>query len=773
MNDSQALSPPSPRLPEPVRPGAISLVDTPGRDFDSFSYLQTYWNIINKHRLTILSITIVMTVLAAIASFKMTPIYESTVHLDIEADTPQIQSLNDLFRDVMYSDQSFLGTQIQILEGDVLAQRTVEEIGVAKNPAWVAALHGLKEVPRDLPTPTSEELVGAFRGCLHVQNVRDSHVVNVTVETADPVLSAKAANALANNYIEASFRQKYDATRQAAGWMEQQLDELKAKVEKSQQALVDYERRNAIVNINDKQSVIEERLVDLTRDLTTVQSDRLQKESVYDLVRQNESQVAFVTQNELLQQLEGKYADLKSQYADATQQYGPKHPKAQRIQSQLDEVQALIERERRRVVEKIKNEYAAAVGRERLVTAEVAKSKAEVGALNQLQIEHNLLQREFQTNQQLYDSLQQRLKEATVSAGLRATNIHVIDPARPAKAPVRPQKARNIMIGFVVGLILGIAVVFLMEILDTSIKSIDEAERCAQAPALAVVPHARFTVARRALGLATGSGTMAAQQLAILNRPLSPLAEAYRTLLTSVILSTAPQPPQALLVTSSTASEGKTLSALNLSIALAQRGESTLLIDGDLRHPGIAGGLGLDNNKGLSSILTGGKKLDEVLQPYPSVPTLTVLPAGPRPPNPAQLLSSPAMQTLLRELRRRFKCVVVDAPPILPVTDAIVLASIVDGIIFVIESGRTMRGAVIRARRILQNINARVVGLVLNKVDVRFEGYYGYYNHYYYHYRPDGKDEREAKDGKNGAGRTSPIPGAPEEDAQRSIRFRS
>ena len=273
--------------------------------------------------------------------------------------------------------------------------------------------------------------------------------------------------------------------------MEQQLDELKAKVEKSQQALVDYERQNAIVNISDKESVVEQRMADLSRDLTNAQSDRLQKESVYELVRSNESQVASVAQNDLLQHLEEKYADLKSQYVDALEQSGPKHPKAERLQSQVDEIQSLIERERKRIVERMRNDYMAALGRERLLAAAVAKEKVEVGALNQLLIQHNLLKRESETNQQLYDNLLQRLKDATVSAGLRATNIHVIDPAKPPRLPVRPQKLRNILIGLMVGLVLGLALAFVREAVDTSIKSVDEAERLANAPALAVVPLAR------------------------------------------------------------------------------------------------------------------------------------------------------------------------------------------------------------------------------------------------------------------------------------------
>src|SRR5438105_6048441 len=706
-------------------------IDTP--DFESFSYLPIYWNIVNKRRWTILAVAFIVTLLVAIASFRMTPIYEATARLDIEADTPQIQSLNDLYRQVP-TDDAFIGTQIQVLESDNLAQRTIEQLGLARDPGWALALGMGNDVLRAQSETSVDRFLRLFKSRLHVQRVRDSHVVNISFEGPDPGVSAKIANSLANNYIEYNFRQKYDATRQASGWMEQQLDELKAKVEKSQQALVDYERQNAIVNISDKESVVEQRLADLSRDLTNAQSDRVQKESLYELVQSNESQVAFVAQNELLQRLEEKLADLKAQNVDALEQYGPKHPKVERLRSQVDEIQSLIDTERKRMVERLRNDYVAARGREKLLAAAVDKEKVDVGALSQLLIQHNLLKREFDTNQQLYDSLLQRLKDATVSAGLRATNIHLVDSARPPKVPVRPQKRHNIAIGLVVGLILGVTFAFVKEALDNSIKSIEEAERVVNAPALAVVPLEREIPHRPARSLTRNNGNSKASEtaLVLLKQPSSALAESFRTLLTSVVLSTAPRPPQVLLITSATAREGKSTTALNLAIALAQRGDSTLIIDADLRRPGIAESLNVIDGEGLAGFLTGAHSIEAALIQFSPVPALRVLPAGPKPPNPAQLLSSSAMESLLKELRQRFKFMVIDSPPVLPVTDAMILSTFVDGVAFVVESGVPARGAVARARRVLDNAGARMLGLVLNKVDVRHNGYYGYYGHYYY-----------------------------------------
>jgi succinoglycan biosynthesis transport protein ExoP len=732
MPENQALSPRTARVAEVANVPATQVFDIEAQEFDSFSYLRVYWNIISKRRWTILSVAFIVTLLVAIASFKMTPIYEATVRLDIEADTLQIQSLNDFFRQVP-TDEAFIGTQIQVLEGVSLAERTIEQAGILREPKWVASIQQSAGPFSWEPANTPDELLRPFRRCLHVQKVRDSHVVTVNFESADPQLSARIANSLADNYIESNFRQKYDATRQASGWMEQQLDELKAKVEKSQQALVDYERRNAIVNVSDKQSVVEQKMADLSRDLTNAQSDRLQKESFYELVRSNESQVAYVAQNELLQHLEEKYADLKSQYVDALEQSGPKHPKVVRLDTQVEEIQSLIAKERKRIVEGLRNDYLAAVGREKLLEAAVAKEKVDVGNLNQLLIQHNLLKRESETNQQLYDNLLQRLKDATVSAGLRATNVHIIDPAKPPRQPIRPQKLLNTFIGLMVGLVLGLALAFVREAVDTSIKSIDEAERLANAPALAVVPLARDAHRRSAPLLAGSDGRSASVQgLAVLSQPSSAVAESFRTLLTSVVLSTAPRPPQVLLMTSSTAGEGKTVTSLNLAIALAQRGEPTLLIDADLRHPSIGKALNLVNGTGLATFLTGAHGIDAALRDFPPVPTLSAMPAGPTPPNPAQLLSSAAMESMLRELRKRYKFVVIDSPPVLPVTDAMILSTLVDGVIFVVESGSTVRGAVTRARKILQNVGANVLGIVLNKVDVRHDGYYADYGQYYY-----------------------------------------
>lgn len=563
-------------------------------------------------------------------------------------------------------------------------------------------------------------------------------MMNVGFESTDPRLAAFISNNLVNNYIDYNFRQKYDATRQASGWMEQQLDELKARMERSQQALVDYEREHAIADITnsstkDRQSVEEQMLSDLSRDLTTAQGDRIQKESLYNQVLANRGQIAALAHNDLLQKLEESSAQLQQQYVDALAQYGPKFPKVLRLKQQTAESEAQIEQEQNRVIERIRNDYNTAVNREKLAAAAVSRQKEQLGSANQLLVQHNILEREFDANQQLYQSLMQRLKEATVSAGLRSTNIHLVDAALAPATPVRPKKLLDICLGLLAGIILGALLALAQEALDHSIRSAEEVEALLAVPALGTIPliragrHSRYGLRSRNGGVAELDAPVG---MTVVKNPTSTLAEAYRALRTAILLSSANRPPKSLLFTSAEAGDGKTSSSLNLASALAQRKGPVLLIDADLRKQGLSRDLKLNNEKGLSTVLTGSDRPEELLQPHPLLPELWLLPSGPVPPSPADLLSSEKMLELLSAFGERFEHVVVDSPPVLAVTDATILSRIVDGVVLVVQSGNTASGALLRTHRTLQAAGARILGVMLNKFDHRQQGYYGRYYQY-------------------------------------------
>jgi capsular exopolysaccharide synthesis family protein len=705
-------------------------------EIDAFGQFRAVWDLIVKHQWFILAITVVLTALVAFYSFKMPPVYQAMSRVDVESEVPLLQSLNDLFK-TGEADDAFLATQVSILQSDELAWDTIQKLGLGG-----AEKSGGKVV--GIPPTMQTAAIRALQGHLRVERAKDTRMILVEYESSDPKQAADVVNTLVEDYKEYNLRTKYDASRQATGWMEQRLDEFRVKVEKSEQAMVDYERKNNIVSVSDKQTVAEARLDDLNRNLSMAQAERLSKESIYKMVAENEAQVGFIQSSALLTGLEAKEVDLKEQYSEAASRYGPTYPKAQALQDQLKDLDVLIARERKRAVENIRSQYQAAVQREKVLADAVSRQNTEVEKVNQLLIQHNLLKREFESNQQLYDSLLAHLKDANVSATLQATNIHVIDKAVPPSAPIRPDKMRNIMFALAGGLGLGVALALTREALDNSIKSAQEVEKLTDLPTLAIVPIAqiRATLAREASAHPKRLDPASHEwgippALTVVKKPGAPVSEAYRALRTSVLLSTGDRPPQVLLVTSSQPDEGKTVTALNLACTMAQKGSRVLLIDSDMRRPGIARALKLPRTEGLSGILGGAYEYGpELLVNIERVEGLFLLPCGPIPPNPAELLCSVRMEDLLKRVRKDFDHIILDSPPVLPITDATILSSLADGVIMIVECERTTRAALSRACRIIEHAGGRLIGTVLNKVDARRDGYYGYrYYHGYYSYK--------------------------------------
>jgi capsular exopolysaccharide synthesis family protein len=725
----------------PARPAysGYPVLDAEASGPDEYSF-HAYWEILRKRRGTVFTVAFIITISVTLVVFRMKPVYRATARMEVQAETPQLQTLNELNTGAR-ADDAFLQTQVDLLQNNNLAWETIQQLGLAAGYPEISA--GGKGGPASTdrsPAATQASLIRGFKKRLHVELLNESRLVEVSFESVDPSLAARVANALVKNYVESNFRSKYETTRQASAWMEQQLDELKAKVEKSQQALVDYERENSIADVGDKENVVGQKLADLSKDLTTAQTDRANKESVYDSVQSNKAEAAIIANDALLEQLDSKYADLETQYAATTSHYGPNFYKVKELRNQINEVESLMDRERKRIIERIGGDYRTAVRREQLLSRQVAQQRAEVEKLNQLLIKYTILKGEFETNQQLYNELLKRLKDATVSVSLRATNVRLADEALVPSIPIRPDKPVDISVGLLVGLILGVTLAFIRESLDRTIKTAEDIEREITVPTLAVIPLGTTSRGRygryfpRDARKAAGNGNPA---LAVLNAPGSEMAESFRVLRTSILLSSAPPPPQVLLVTSAHPSEGKTFASVNLALALAQRGSRVLLVDADLRKPSVLKALGLSDGvgPGLSSFLTGGHDIDQALQAFTAVPNLWLLPPGPIPPNPAELVSSPAMEGLVRDLRQRFEHIVFDSPPLLLVTDGILLSTLADGVVLVVESGTTSRGALHRVRRILDRAGANTLGAVLNKLEDRVDGYYSsryrYYNYYY------------------------------------------
>jgi succinoglycan biosynthesis transport protein ExoP len=722
MSNNQYLPTSHPLIPYPAPTAIAESRFTPMlEDRTSSSHRETplaaYWYVIWKRRWTILAVAATLTVVAAVVSFLMTPIYEATARLEIEPETPQLQSQSssDVYQKTD-ADDVFLQTQIQVLESESLAWQIIEQLKLAHH------LEGLSA--GQLETPDSDKLkvrlIGAFLSRLTVQQVPKTRMLTVTFQDSDPRVAAQVATGLVNGYLEYNFRQKDEAIRRS-GWMEQQMELLKANVEKSEEAVVSYEQQNQIVIPGDKQNVPEQMLADQSRDLTTAKSDRIQKESLYQQVLANRTQLASLVHDDLLEKLEEKAADLKQQYTETIAQYGPNFPNAKRLQLEITANQAQVQHEQDRIITRMSSDYNAASDREKLAATGVAQQKQEVGKLNELLVQDNMLRHEFETNQQLYESLLQRLKDATVSAALRSTNIHLVDSALPPNYPIRPRKLLNIGAAMWAGLIVGVIGAFAQEGLDSSIKTAEEAEDLMLTPALAVIPFERTPWLKPRVGLGTNH-----LALNLTKHPNSALSEAFRALGTAVSLPS--KPVKTLLITSTQNGEGKTTTALNLAQALAQRKVRVLLIDCDLRKGEVAKAIGIDNSKGLTEVLSGELDVPDALRALE--PNLWVLPSGRTLIDPVALLASQEMVVLLKRVAARFDFVIIDSPPVLAVTDPAILASLVDGVLLVAASGTTPRGGLIRTKKIMEASGARILGLAVNKLDTRRPGYgYSYSNY--------------------------------------------
>jgi capsular exopolysaccharide synthesis family protein len=744
MAEDDKLIPTSASSPDHPGYSGYAVLDVEPSGPEAYSFY-TYWNILKKRRGIVFTVTFVATLLVTLAVFRMKPVYRATARMEVQAETPPVQTLNELNPSAT-TDDAFLQTQVDLLQNNNLAWETIQKLGLAgENPDPGGGGKGGRVSADESSATVQSSLIRAFKAALHVELLNESRLVEVSFESVDPVAAARVANALVKNYVESNFRSKYETTRQASAWMEQQLNELKAKVQVSQQALVDYERQHSIADIGNKENVVGQRLADLSKDLTAAQTDRAGKQSVYDSVQSNKADAAIIANDALLQQLDSKYAELKTQYAAATSQYGPNYSRVKELRNQINMVETLVERESKRIIERVGSDYSTACRREQLLSQEVARQRAEVEKLNQLLIQYNLLKNEYETNEQLYNDLLKRLKDATVSVSLRAANVRLADEALVPSSPIRPDRPVDITVGLLVGLILGVTLAFVRESLDRTLMTAEDIEREINVPALAVIPlgtTARGRYSRYFRHSVHKVGRNGNRALTILNAPGSQMAESFRVLRTSILLSGAPQPPQALLVTSAHPNEGKTFASVNLALALAQRGGRVLLVDSDLRKPNVLKALGVSDGKGpgLSSVLTGRHSLEQVLRtfavaPNTVAPNLWLLPPGPIPPNPADLLASAAMAGLVGDLRKRFEHIIFDSPPLLLVTDGVLLSTLTDGVILVVESGATSRGALNRVRRILDRAGANTLGAVLNKLDNRVDGYYSsryrYYNYYY------------------------------------------
>jgi len=718
-------------------------------------HLLDYLMILRKHQWLIISFLLALVTLVAIGTFRMQPIYDATTRIEIDRENTNFLPFAgngpyDVYQDL----EDYIETQSKILVSETLALQTVKSLNLDEDPRFGGHPKDpgtLGVVPPKDGVQSRPPALGAFLGGLAVKRVPNSRLLDVTFSTTDPKLAAMIVNAHVNNFIEQNFRSRYEATTQASNWLANQLDELKAKVEASEDARIQYERRNQIWTIDEKQDVTTQKLADLNRELTAAQADRINKQAVYQLAEAgNYDAIPTVRESPVIQESLKRQGELSDQFTEALNQYGPKFPKVVRLEAQLKEIDGLIANEKKNIGNQIDAEYRGSRQREVLLQQALDQQKNEAASMADKMVQYNILKRDAEANKQLYDGLLQKLKEAGITAGLRSSNIRVVDPALMPAAPSRPNKSRNIFLAILVGLFGGIGLALLREYLDNTVKNPDDVETLSRLPSLAVVPAFTNSDGHRRSRLRKflrGSSNGFQERVALLShsQPQSQISEAFRALRTSLLLSQADHPPQVILVTSALPHEGKTTAAVNIGVTLAQLGDSTLLIDGDLRKPGVSRALNMVDVKhpGLSSYLAGVTSLDLVTVPHPAISNLHAIPTGPIPPNSADLLSSHRLTEMICELRKRYKFIVIDSPPIMAATDAVILSALVDGVLLVVRSGQTPKEAFTRTRDLLTSVNSHVLGVVLNAVDSSSPDYYYSYRYYPYAYSAYRNDNDE------------------------------
>jgi capsular exopolysaccharide synthesis family protein len=632
------------------------------------------------------------------------------------------------------SGSSKMAAEVVILQSDSLLLTVAREMNLANNPDF---LGGVKPtVYQSLDNLTVREAtLNRFHSNLKIQLVPKTDIIKIEYSSLSASLSADIVNRLVADYIQRSYETRYLSTQRVSQWLSGQLDDLKRQVETSQEKMIDLQRKLGMLGFDPSKNQNATTLEDLSVAVAQARINRILAESRY---REMSSMDPNSIEDSLdsshgatppaLTQLRTNISTAKAALADLQATLGPNHPQVRAQKAQLEALQKEQDSEQNRLLAQARENFVIAKASEDRILESLDTQKAEAYKMRDDLVEYTLRQREFESNRTLYEGLLQRLRTAGVEAGLESLEIDIVDPAVPAAAPTLKPKSTIVITALIVGSLAGIIIAFILESLDTGIKSISDVESITQLPSLAIVPRAK-----RAAEGAVGA-TVAQRNLDTISSPKSQFSEAIRSLRTSLLLSTTGRPPKYILFTSATPAEGKTTISTNSSVVLAQGGTRVLLIDADMRRPAVHPRFGLSGKIGLSTLLTGGSTFAQTIQNVPEVPSLDIIASGPVPPFPAELLGSDAMRAMLTSAAETYQYIVIDSPPILSVTDGVILAREADAVVLVVRHGKSSKHIIRRARDLLVRAGAPITGIVLNAVDLNSPEYQGYYGQSGYHY---------------------------------------
>lgn len=712
--------------------------------------------IIWKHKWLIAALAAVMGVAGFVHSLRGTPMYRTTAQLQIEKPGQKVMSFGSgMESGFFFDDGSSLETQIELLRSRSLAERVVDTMGLDRKRSAVefqaafgeaqdggmasspegdisardsGPLARLRSTWEKLQTPAvrnSEErdrnaTISALMGSVSIEPIRGTRLVNITAHNSDAQLAARIANTVAETFIALNLERKVESSVYAKNFLEDQIKVTKAKLEDSERLLNDYSKRNAILVLGENSNVAAQGFTEVAAALARAEQERIKAEAIYNEVLRQPESAPQVLDSKAVQTYKEQKAKLEAEYATNLSVFKPEFPKMVQLRTQIAELDARIKAEVSTVVASVKGQYEAARRQEEQLRKRLDESREQVQTVQDRSVDMNLLKREVDTNRQVYEGLLQRLKQLDVTGDLETNNIMLVDAATTPNFPYSPQPMRNAMIGLALGLLLGLGIAFLRETLDDSIKHADEVEGQFGMPLLGWIPLVK-----------KGRKDDASTALLAVEDPRSPFAEAYRSMRTALQFSTTEGAPKRFMVTSCAKGEGKTTTALALAIAFAQLGKRVLLVDADMRNPSIHRALGIANEAGLSNFLSGLSEGN--LARDTTVPNLSVITAGPTPPDPVELLMGPKFGMLLDKASEMgFEHIIVDAPPMLGIADAVVLGNQIQYIVFTVKAASTRRASIKDSLRRMRHAGLSPMGVVLTHAkdehthDYAQDAYYGY-----------------------------------------------
>jgi capsular exopolysaccharide synthesis family protein len=717
-------------------------------------HLREYVRLVWKRKWVVLAVVITALAMSAVYTFRQIPQYQATAKLEIDPQTANVLPYQDFSRtdDSGYMYQEFLQTKIKVITSRTLARLVAQAAGLDREipsqpkpeerksefaSLWarITGADGATQEQKPLtPEEKLEQATDKVMGGLSVSSVRNSRIVELTYTSPDPALAARIVNTLANQYIEYNIQQSWDTTTQAGEQLQKRLVDLKANVEEAESKLVEYARTHNIVEIGEKSNVAFQNLAEMNSKLNSAKGERMDKESVYKTVgNATPDNFPQALRTQQIEALEAKLHSDEQELARNSVQLGPGMYQVKQLESTVKKGKEQLRSQMQLAIDNARTVYQTALAHEELLRKDVQQQNKVANELKQSSIQYDSLRRDLEAGKTILESVQQRVKEAGVAAGLRSTNVQIVDKAEVPKYPYSPDLRRNLVLALMLGLAGGLGFAMFLNYLDNNVKTPEDVEEMLGLPALGLIPSLKS--ARGRYGYLAGKGRQKANanalakqgvELASLVAGSSLIAEAYRGLRTALLLSTPENPPKTIMVTSARAQEGKTTTVCNTALSLAQTGKKVLILDCDMRRPKIRKIFQM-NGSGLSEYLTGQIDFSKVVQET-TIPNLFLAHSGTIPPNPGELLGSAKMQEAITAATAMFDFVLIDTPPMMSVADPLIVAPMTDGVILVTKGGKNQPEVLRKAKKNLELVRARILGVLCNNVNLRSSDY-----HYYYH----------------------------------------